>query len=79
VETGAGAVTAGIVAVTAAALGCRVDCHFITSAPPSAPTATNSPICNGFMLQFSVISWTNRETFPFLVPHFVFQPVKIEE
>ena len=32
----------------------RVDCHFITSAPPSAPAATNSPICNGFMLQFSV-------------------------
>ena len=38
-----------------AAFGCRADCHLITSAPPSAPTATNNPICNGFMLQFSAM------------------------
>jgi hypothetical protein len=35
--------------------GCRVDCHFISSAPPSAPAATNSPICNGFMLLSSLL------------------------
>src|SRR5205085_2007121 len=47
---GASGVEAGAVAVTTPALGCRADCHFINSAPPSAPAATNNPICNGFML-----------------------------
>jgi hypothetical protein len=56
---GAIGVMAGAVAVTTPALGCRADCHFINSAPPSAPAATNNPICNGFMLQFSVLDWTN--------------------